>query len=378
MKSSADNSSDFASSMQLCRPLAVDVSPNITIIGAGLIGLCTADALVSRGAKVTIMDARPGPCEGTSFSNSGMIHPSQALTWDTSSPSALELDAARVTVELGKKSRRILLELMERLGLPERESGCVQLYDELDGARRAQDCYNDIDIRANIMIDPRHTFGKTACYFPDDSSGDARVFGCKLAEDLASRGVKFIYGVSSLDFRQTQNGFNIRTPQMTARADHLILAAGFQTPELLSKVEIRMQLKAVSGAAADFALPEQKDNLPSYPLMDIRSRSALTVFEDRLRISGGWGLTDPASLIDRWREIAPNLMSRLASPISTWTGQRPVSPAGRPYISATSMKGLWVNTGHGHMGWTLCAGSGALLSEMILDGRDDRRFKFSG
>ena len=112
--------------------------------------------------------------------------------------------------------------------------------------------------------------------------------------------------------------------------------------------------------------------------MDTESRSAMTVFQDRVRISGGWGVEDPALLVKHWRDIAPALMMRLGSPRSTWTGVRPVSPVGRPYISGTSIPNLWVNTGHGHMGWTLCAGSGELMSALILTDQKDSRFAFSG
>ena len=364
--------------MQLCRPLAVADAPNITIIGAGLIGLCTAEALSARGARVTVLDAQPGPCEGTSFSNSGMIHPSQALSWAETIVDAAALDAARVTVDLGKRSREILLGMKKRLGLPMRQDGCVQIYDDLGAAQAAQTLFNQIGVRANILIDQIDTFGQAACQFPEDSSGDSRAFGCALAADLARRGVAFIYSASDIEFRPTQTGFGVRTGGRIIKADHLILAAGIKTAQLLATVEIRMQLEAVSGTAADFSRPVEAGDLPAYPVMDTQSRSALTVFEDRVRISGGWGLTDPASLIERWRDLAPGLMLRLGEPLSTWTGVRPVSPVGRPYISATSKPGLWVNTGHGHMGWTLCAGSGELLAEMILDGRKGAQFGFSG
>lgn len=353
-------------------------SPNITIIGAGLIGLCAADALIARGANVTVVDARSGPCEGTSFSNSGMIHPSQAMSWDTSKPSASDLDAARVTAALSKRSRDLLLEMIKRLGLPERKGGCLQLFNNFETARAAQRAYDKIGISSNILIDPVDSFGRPACQFPNDNSGDARAFGCALEMDLRARGVSFIYGAADADFRQTDAGFTVRVSDQILKANHLILAAGIQTAQLLSKFEIRMQLKAVSGAAADFALPEITEDLPSCPVMDTESRSAMTVFRDRVRISGGWGLKDPSSLVEHWRDIAPALMLRLGPPRSTWTGIRPVSPVGRPYISGTSIPNLWVNTGHGHMGWTLCAGSGELMSEMILDGRQDPRFAFFG
>jgi len=356
----------------------VESSQNITIIGAGLIGLCTAEALSARGASVTVIDSKPGPCQGTSFSNSGMIHPSQAQSWEPGTRRALLRDAAKVTADLGAHSRAVLLKHIRRLGLTVRRSGCLKLYPDFETARAAQADYNDIGVEANIIIDPVDTFGQVACQFPNDSSGDSRVFGCVLAEDLQAKGVRFIYEATDVDIRRVEDGFNIRAASGIIKADHLIIAAGIQSVDLLAQMEIRMQLKAISGAAEDFALPEAREDLPFCPVMDAMSRSALTVFEDRVRISGGWNLTDPTALLERWADLAPGLMLRLGRPISTWTGIRPVSPAGRPYISSTSIPNLWVNTGHGHMGWTLCAGSGELLAQMILEAREDTRFAFSG
>ena len=369
--------------MHLCRPLAVNDQHDIIIIGAGLIGLCTADALASRGARVRVVDARPGPCEGTSFSNSGMIHPSQAMSWDPEtlqSPSLARAwtDAARVTARLGERSKELLLEKIKSLGLPSRTPGCVQLHADIDAVRVAQAGYNEIGIRANILIDPVDTFGMTACQFPDDNSGDARTFGCALAADLQARGVSFTYDAADLDIRQNQGQFFVRTSQGVFRSEDLIVAAGAQSAGCLARLGVRLQLNAVAGAAADFTLPKERDDLPAIPVMDAASRSAMTVFSDRVRISGGWGLYDPAPLLERWRDIAPGLMLRLGLPRSTWSGLRPISPVGRPYISGTSIPKLWVNTGHGHMGWTLCAGSGELLADMIIDGVKDSRFIFSG
>lgn len=369
--------------MHLCRPLAVSDQQDIIIIGAGLIGLCSADALAAKGARVRVIDARSGPCEGTSFSNSGMIHPSQALSWDPEPIRSAELrraqmDAARVTARLAERSKTLLLEKMAALGLPHRPPGSVQLHADLDAARAAQAGYNDIGIKADIIMKPVDTFGLPACYFPGDASGDARVFGCALAADLEARGVSFSYGAENMDIRRSEGRFFVRTSKGVFEAEHVVVAAGAQSAACLARLEVRLQLSAVPGAAADFALPEDPTDLPDCPIMDSESRSALTVFSDRVRIAGGWNLTDPAALVERWRDIAPGLMLGLGQPRSAWTGLRPVSPVGRPYISGTSVPNLWVNTGHGHMGWTLSAGSGELLAKLMIDGAQDRRFAFSG
>jgi len=369
--------------MHLCRALAVSEKYDIIVIGAGLIGLCSVDALAARGARVQVIDARPGPCEGTSFSNSGMIHPSQAMCWEPTTSRSLDLaraqlDAARVTARLGERSKTLLLARMKSLGLPLRAPGCVQLHSDLDAARTAQSEYNEIGIQANILMNDRETFKRAACQFPNDGSGDARAFGCALAANLEARGVSILYGAEDLDVRRSDDRFFVRTSKGQSSANHLVVAAGTSSVDCLARMGIRLQLNPVAGAAADFDLPDESDDLPTCPIMDAQSRSALTVFEDRVRISGGWGLNDPASLIDRWHEIAPGLLLRLGEPRSTWTGLRPVSPVGRPYISGTSIPNLWVNTGHGHMGWTLCAGSGALLAELLFGDHQDRRFAFSG
>ncbi len=353
--------------------------PHIIVIGAGLIGLCTADELTQRGAKVTVIDGRAGPCKGTSFSNSGMIHPSQARSWDPEvDDTDAVLDAARVTVALGQCSKTLLTSKMKRFGMPERPDGCIQLLPSLDAARAMQLTQNAIGVRTDVLMDEVESFGRPACHFPDDSSGNAHLFGCALADDLGARGVTFIYEARGLDLRRSDETVAVRTSEQHFQCDHLIVAAGAGSPDILAKLGVRLNLSLISGAAADFTLPRDLRGLPSRPIMDSESRSALTVFADRLRVSGGWNVTDPTALITRWREIAPQLFEQIGPPISTWTSKRPISPAGRPYISATSVPGLWVNTGHGHMGWTLCAGSGELLAEMILNGRQDNRFAFAG
>jgi len=354
--------------------------PHIVILGAGLIGLCTADHLAAKGATVTVIDARQGPCEGTSFSNSGMIHPSQACSWAKDEAHAnVDDSAARVTAELGKRSAALLKTQMRELGLPERPAGCVQIYPGIDAALAAQAGFNTIGIHADILIDPVESFDRPACAFPDDLSGNAKDFGCALAADLTLRGVTCLYGRNNFAVRKLDDGtFKIMAGDARLNCDQLVVAAGIKTPDVLKTLGVRMTLDSVSGVAVNFALPEGRKDLPTRPVMDAASRTALTMFEDHIRISGGWNVSEPQDILKRWAEIAPAIMARLGEPLSNWTGQRPVSPVGRPYISSTSIPNLWVNTGHGHMGWTLCAGSGELLAGMMLDGVEDDRFSFVG
>ena len=111
-------------------------------------------------------------------------------------------------------------------------------------------------------------------------------------------------------------------------------------------------------------------------IMHAITRSALTVFDGHVRLSGTVDEADPVALLEIWEEIAPELIQRLGDPIQNWSGERPVSASGFPIIGPTPIDGLWVNSGHGHMGWTLCAGSGAYLTDQITGARKGTEFPY--
>ncbi len=355
-------------------------SQHILVIGAGLIGLCTAYSLLKRGAEVTLIDSKSGPCLGTSFSNSGMIHPSQSKSWTPAKTiSEDEMNATKVTVDLAKQSALLIRPIFKILGVPILSEGCVQIYDDLDAARMAQVKFQKRDIRTNILLDPIETLDRPACLFPDDFSGNARAFGVKLAHYLKTQGVAQHYKITKFESRPSDhNSIKVRMNELQFSCDHIVVAAGIYTGNILRKFDLNMKIKAIPGVALNFEHPADMTGFPSRPIMDYNSRTALTVFDDCVRISGGWNIDSPNQILERWRIVAPGLLKRLGSPSSSWVGYRPVSPVGRPYISSTSKTGIWVNSGHGHMGWTLCAGSGDLMARMILEGHQDQRFSFAG
>jgi len=354
-------------------------SPHIGIIGAGLIGLSTAEALRVRGAKVTIWDRRPGPCEGTSFSNSGMIHPSQSISWDAAGDDPAAFAAARDVVDLAKESRDLLLEQMQRLGLSSdtaRAPGCIQMFQTQAEAEQALRIAHQIGVKAQLTRAADQSLGRPAVYFPDDNSGDARRFGLALAKALDAQGVDIIYEAQALKPQISGSNIQLITSTGAMALDHLVIAAGVGSQDILRSLGLSLPTKAVRGWALDFDRPDGVA-LPDCPIMDATTRSALTVFEDRVRLSGLWGDGSHERLLSIWSEIAPNILKTLGAPVQRWTAERPVSDLGRPFIGATSVPRLWINAGHGHMGWTLCAGSGALLTRMILDGQTDPRFAFA-
>jgi D-amino-acid dehydrogenase len=348
--------------------------PHILILGAGLIGLSAADALLRRGARVTVVEQAADVMRGASFANSGMIHPSQACNWagpanDPAVDAAVQSLALRSLDVLGERMGVLRLSQMSA-----RPPGCLQIFDTAADVAQAAARLTARGIAADVRPASSMTFGRPALFFAGDRSGDARLYGEALARDIVARGGIIHTAAETPHITLNAAG----APRVIAgdtrfTPDALVVACGAQSADVLRAIGIDLPVTPVRGWAADFARPDGA-SIPEMPIMDAPSRSALTPFSDRVRLSGTWGEASVEPLLARWTAIAPALMALLGDPQFVWSGLRPVSGLGRPFIGPTPVPGLWVNAGHGHMGWTLCAGSGALLADMICDGHNDRRF----
>jgi len=349
-------------------------SLNILIIGAGLIGLSTADALIARGCNVTLIDARSGPARGTSYANSGMIHPSQARPWLYEAEHRPQDPVFNAVHDLALRSKILLQDKLLALGLFKDNPvpGCYKIYPDMPAARLAQKNYTDDGVMSRAVLDVDATLGHSALYFEGDMWGNARAYAVGLEADLQLRGALFIYDAPNLRLRRGDKGVTAQMKGHIFHADHVVVAAGPQSPDVLAQIGLSLPMTSVRGFAVDFDKPDMA--LPFAPLMDSQTHSTMTVFDTHLRLSGTVNEESARPLLQRWCELAPDIMRALKPATEIWSGLRPMSKAGRPYIGPTSVDKLWVNTGHGHMGWTLCAGSGDLIARMITEGITDKRF----
>ena len=216
--------------------------------------------------------------------------------------------------------------------------------------------------------------GRPALHFPDDFSGNAYRWSHAESRALSQDGVK-IHTEAHVALHEKNGRISAELDGQAVEADHIILCAGYSTNELLQTVGLSLPIKPVRGFALDFNVGGiDLSSLPKAPIMDAASNSALTLFDKTLRLSGTLGQQTARPLWQRWCELAPHIMSNLGAPDRVWSGSRPVSALGRPIIAQSPHKGLWVNSGHGHMGWTLSMVSGQLMADMIISGHHDTRF----
>ncbi|MEP6342160.1 MAG: FAD-dependent oxidoreductase [Maricaulaceae bacterium] len=347
--------------------------PHILIIGAGLIGLATARACVNKGAKITLVERQSHTGHGAGFANSGMIHRSQAWPWVTGDLRASDQrQAAQNVAALATTSVESLKHRMAQLDLSDvmRATGCFKFF-ETDALRdHAKSQYLDIAVQTRDT----EIFGRPALSFPNDFSGNAYEWSQAETRALINDGVTVKTNVQII--LHEENGHVSATSNgRKVKADHIILCAGYNTNTLLAPLGLSLPIKPERGFALDFDITDiDLSSLPQAPIMDAASNSALTFFDQTLRLSGTLGQQTARPLWQRWCDLAPQIMSRLGDPNRVWSGFRPVSELGRPIISPSPLKGLWVNSGHGHMGWTLSLVSGALMRDLVLDDYQDTRF----
>lgn len=219
-------------------------------------------------------------------------------------------------------------------------------------------------------------------YTAADESGDARRFTEALAQRAAARGVKFRYG-EAVTALERENGRLVRVHLASGEVlvpEVTVLALGSHAPLLLRPLRVWLPVYPAKGYSATLTLPaELAAAAPTVSLTDDEVKLVFSRLGGRLRIAGtaeftGYDLrlnpTRCDLLVRRTRALFPSLAK--VQEIEMWTGLRPATPNNVPLICelhGAGLAGLWLNAGHGTLGWTLACGSAQLLTER-MGGRD--------
>lgn len=250
-------------------------------------------------------------------------------------------------------------------------------------------------------------------YTPGDESGDCLVFTQKLADLCVAQGAKILYGHEivalqpnsaaggghSVLVRPVSQDSQRNTPQsaqpsQNLSADHIIVACGSFSAPLLRTVGVSLPIYPGKGYSATFPIlkPEQA---PSVSALDDSKKVAISRIGNHIRVAGtievgSYDLSLDSDLSRarchmlsrRIEEVLPGVCdTRTEEQGGTpnyWTGLRPATPTNIPFIGQTPIRGLWVNAGHGTLGWTHAAGSGKAIAELIAGNKPELAFKFYG
>jgi D-amino-acid dehydrogenase len=399
---------------------------NIAVLGAGVVGVTTAYYLAAAGHDVTVIDRAPGVATQCSYANGAQL--SYSYTDSMASPSFLsrlpglvagmdrsirfrppaDTDVVRwglaflsqctrgnasantlANLKLAKRSARLLRELRNDLSsdFHYREAGKLILLRtrrELDDARRASDIKAELGIRADLVsmeeaseIEPAiaHMQGPYAggVYSPGDDLGDAAEFTRLLAARLqAERRASFHFDTEATGLiRDADSVRGCQTNRGDVEADAVVVCLGAWSPRLLQSAGIRTLIQPARGYSVTLPPGPQP---PRASVTDFGRRFVVTRLGDNVRIAGFADFVGFSSRHDRERieqlmstahEAAPQTAEFSHRQIHAWAGSRPMTPDGRPLVGRTCVRGLFLNTGHGSLGWTLaCATAEQVASEV--------------
>jgi D-amino-acid dehydrogenase len=299
----------------------------------------------------------------------------------------------RRLVALGLHSRRALAELREGLGLEygRRGRGILHFYTDrhdFEASARTAALMSQLGCaRVSLSADeavalepalaPARDRIAGADYCAEDESGDAHRFAAQLADKAQAGGVRFLFN-STVTRIVTAGGRLTAVEAIGAdgwpvrhTADAVVVALGVGSVPLLAPLGLRLQIYPAKGYSATFDISDPSA-APTVSLTDDEYKLVFSRLGDSLRVAGtaelaghrrDLNLVRCEALTRRTQALFPGACDY--SRPRYWTGMRPLTPSNVPYLGATPIRGLFLNTGHGTLGWTLAAGSGQLLAELI-------------
>ncbi|WPC05332.1 D-amino acid dehydrogenase [Pseudomonas benzenivorans] len=401
----------------------------VLVLGSGVIGTVSAYYLARQGFEVVVVDRQAAPAMETSFANAGQVSPGYASPWaapgvplkaikwllQKHAPLAIKATAdidqylwmaqmlrnctasryavnKERMVRLSEYSRDCLDELRAETGIAYegRRLGTTQLFRtqaQVDNAAKDIAVLQQSGVPFELLdrdgiarVEPALAKVKDklagALRLPNDQTGDCQLFTTKLAEMAKQMGVEFRFGqdIQRLDFAGDRiNGVWIDGKLETA--DRYVLAVGSYSPQLLKPLGVRAPVYPLKGYSLTLPIVDA-DMAPASTILDETYKVAITRFDDRIRVGGmaeiaGFDL----SLNPRRRATLEMIVGDLypqggdLSQVEFWTGLRPATPDGTPIVGATSFRNLFLNTGHGTLGWTMACGSGRFLADLMANKR---------
>jgi D-amino-acid dehydrogenase len=395
------------------------MSKQITILGAGVIGLSTALYCARRGMQVTIIDQKPRQRDGCSFGNAGMIVPSHFIPlaapgmvalglkwmWNPESPfyikPRLDLDlmswglhfwkaatkarveaAAPVLRDFSLLSRQCYEEIGLNFGLVKK--GLLMLCKKqqtLDEEAHMAEMANQLGIPAQVLdakatatLDPAVTMDICgSVFFPKDCHLAPGSFIAAVEAELVRLGVTFLWETEVSGFAEEGGALRaVKTSKGQVEGQEIVLCSGVWSAKIAKELDLKLPMQAGKGYSLTLANPKQ---LPELCSICTEARLAVTPMEGALRVGGTMEMAGIDESITQRRvrgikrafpQYFPAFEEKDFAEVKPWSGLRPVSPDGMPYIGRTQRwKNLTVATGHAMMGLSFAPATGRIVAEVL-------------
>ena len=398
----------------------------VIVLGSGVIGVTSAYYLAQQGAEVTVLDRQTGPAEETSFGNAGQISPGYSTPWAAPgipfkavkwmfqhhAPLAINIDGSmwqlqwmaqmlkncsadryainkERMVRVAEYSRDCLKKLREDIGISyeNRSKGTLQVFRneaQLEAVQRDIEVLKETGVAFELLDSEGLTRVEPALaqaqdklvgglHLPNDETGDCYIFTNSLADKAKEIGVKFQFNsnVEKLIVEGDEiKGVLVNGEVLTA--DKYVLAFGSYSRDFLKPLDLELPVYPVKGYSLTVPIIDSAF-APQSTVLDETYKIAITRFDERIRVGGMAELSGFNLNLNEDRRGTLEMVTRDLFPggdlenASFWTGLRPMTPDSTPIIGATRFKNLFLNTGHGTLGWTMACGSGKLMSDLVLN-----------
>lgn len=402
----------------------------VIVLGSGVIGVASAYYLAQQGAQVTVLDRQSGPAEETSFGNAGQVSPGYSTPWAAPgipfkavkwmfqhhAPLAINIDGSMWQLQwmaqmlkncnpesytknkermmrVAEYSRDCLKELRETTGISyeNRAKGTLQVFRneaQLEAVHRDIEVLQECGVSYQLLyqndlakVEPALEYAKDklvgGLHLPNDETGDCYLFTNALAQKAQELGVEFKFNqnVEALVVEGDEiKGVRVNGQVLTA--DRYVLAFGSYSRDFLKPLHLNLPVYPVKGYSLTIPIV-QPEFAPQSTVLDETYKIAITRFDQRIRVGGMAELSGFNLGLNQDRRATLEMVTQDLFPggdmaqASFWTGLRPMTPDSTPIIGATRFSNLFLNTGHGTLGWTMACGSGKLISDIVLNHQPD-------
>lgn len=402
----------------------------VIVLGSGVIGVASAYYLAQQGASVTVLDRQAGPAEETSFGNAGQISPGYSTPWAAPgipfkavkwmfqhhAPLAINMDGSMWQLQwmaqmlkncnpqsyainkermtrVAEYSRDCLRDLRKATGIhyENRSKGTLQVFRneaQLEAVQRdiqvLKECGVDYELLLKedlAKVEPALAFAQDklvgGLHLPNDETGDCYLFTNALANLAKEMGVDFKFNQSVE--KLVVEGDEIKGVVVDGKvltADRYVLAFGSYSRDFLKPLNLDLPVYPVKGYSLTIPIVDPAF-APQSTVLDETYKIAITRFDERIRVGGMAELSGYNHGLNENRRATLQMVTQDLFPggdmqqATFWTGLRPMTPDSTPIIGATRFSNLFLNTGHGTLGWTMACGSGKLISDLVLNHKTD-------